>query len=343
MVGAVLVHKGNIIGEGWHTQYGQPHAERDAIANIAPHHRHLLPQSTLYVNLEPCAHYGKTPPCADYIIECGIKRVVIACGDPFAQVAGKGIEKLRAADVEVIIGILAREAKWLNRRFITFQQQQRPYIILKWAQTANGYFAPNNGSKQRWISNPAAQTLTHRWRTEEQAIMIGTQTARTDNPQLNARLWQGLAPTRIVIDRQLSLPTHLHLFDGSQSTLVFSEKNNPNKSLPIANRHTMLNANMPLNEPQYITLQPNNDLLPQIWQYLYTQQIQSVIVEGGAQLLNSIIAADIWDEARIFTAPNCWNNGVFAPALPPNIKLMYQQNIGDNTYRLWVNSKISQP
>ncbi len=328
MVGAVIVHQGQIIGEGWHQQYGQAHAERNAVANIAPHLRHLLPQSTLYVSLEPCAHYGKTPPCADYIIECAIKRVVVACGDPFEQVAGKGIEKLKNAGVEVIEQILEKEAKWLNRRFFTFHQQQRPYIILKWAQTQNGYFAPNNGTQQ-WISNAQCQTLSHQWRTQEAAIMVGTNTARIDNPQLNARLWQGKQPLRIVIDRHLILPPSLHLFDGTQKTLVFAHNNAQNQAKWQQFAHQLPKPHA-LSSINCAFLDPEADSLPQIWQYLYQQNIQSVIVEGGAQWLQSIIQSGVWDEARLFIAPQQWQSGMAAPTLPPQCPLINHYKIGNN-------------
>lgn len=342
MVGAIVVHQNRIIGEGWHQQYGQAHAERNAIANIDPKDKHLLPEATLYVNLEPCAHYGKTPPCADFIIECGIKRVVVGCGDPFLQVAGKGIEKLNKAGVEVITHLLNKESEWFNRRFITFQQQQRPYIILKWAQTQNAYFAPNNQTQQ-WISNQQAKMVSHQWRTEESAIMIGTNTAIIDNPQLNARLWQGKQPIRLLIDRHLSLPKHLHLFNNSQKTLVFTEKNanklpeTTQKHLPFSthtHKHPKDNTN---NQLQIISLDPQPDLLPQIWQYLYQQNIQSVIVEGGAALLNSIIKNNTWDEARLFIAPTIWQSGIYAPTLPSSAQLIEQYNIGNNLLKIITN------
>lgn len=329
MVGSVVVCDGRVLGEAWHTQYGKAHAEREAIARISPADLPLLPRATIYVNLEPCAHYGKTPPCADYIIECGIRRVVVACTDPFAQVAGRGIARLQQAGIEVITGVLEREAQWLNRRFMVFQQYRRPYIILKWAQTADGYFAPTDAS-QRWISNPDTQVLCHRWRSEEAAVMVATRTAQADNPQLNVRHWQGSKmPVRVAIDRRYTLPPHLHLLDGTQPTLIFGEQG-------FEPSHPHLSKPHPL---RYISLTPAPDLLPQIWQQLYDLQLQSVLVEGGANLLNQLIANHVWDEARVFTAPTSWHEGIHAPLLPPQqAQLIQQQYLGDNLYSHYINT-----
>lgn len=320
-VGAVIVYQNRIIGEGYHQKYGQPHAEPNAINNVLPQHKHLLRQSTLYVSLEPCAHYGKTPPCANLIVETGIPKVVIACPDPFELVNGQGIAKLQAAGVEVTIGILQPEAKWLIRRFVTYHKQKRPYIVLKWAQTADHFFAPHN-KQQRWISNSFTQTLTHRWRTEEQAILVGTTTALHDNPQLTARLWVGKQPLRLVIDRYLRLPSNLHLFtDGVAPTVVFTQVSAPK----ISHRQV-----------RYVTIDFEKEPLPQILAYLYEQKIQSVIVEGGATLLNSFISHNLWDEARVFTAPIYWGQGVAAPVLG-SAKLLQKQKIGDNYLNIFVN------
>ena len=321
-VGAVIVYQNRIIGEGYHQQYGQAHAEPNAINSVLPQDKHLLSQSTLYVSLEPCAHFGKTPPCSDLIIKTGIPKVVIASPDPFELVNGQGIQKLRAAGIEVTIDILQTEANWLMRRFLTYHQQQRPYIILKWAQTANHFIAPTN-KQQQWISNSFAKMLTHRWRTEEQAILVGTNTALADNPQLTARLWTGKQPLRLVIDRYGRLQNKpLHLLDNSLPTVVFTQTH-PNQNVNQANL-------------QYIPINFEHQPLQQILHFLYQQKIQSVIVEGGAALLNSFIDANLWDEARVFTAPIYWDNGLTAPLLS-NAKLHQKQKIDDNCLTIFTN------
>jgi diaminohydroxyphosphoribosylaminopyrimidine deaminase/5-amino-6-(5-phosphoribosylamino)uracil reductase len=225
MVGAVVVNDGRIIGEGYHQQYGQAHAEVNAIAQATrnfDNHAELLKNSVIYVSLEPCAHYGKTPPCADLIIKHQIPKVVVGCRDPFAQVDGKGIEKLQAAGIEVITGVLEEECQWLNRRFFTKVQKHRPYIILKWAQTQDGFFAPTDGS-QFWITGTESRKLVHQWRSEEDAILVGKNTVLTDNPQLNTRYWDGPSPKRVVIDRRLELNKGLSMFDNSVETFIFNE------------------------------------------------------------------------------------------------------------------------
>lgn len=321
-VGAVIVYQNRIIGEGYHQQYGQAHAEPNAINSVLPQDKHLLSQSTLYVSLEPCSHFGKTPPCSDLIIKTGIPKVVIASPDPFELVNGQGIQKLRAAGIEVTIDILQTEANWLMRRFLTYHQHQRPYIILKWAQTANHFIAPTN-KQQQWISNSFAKMLTHRWRTEEQAILVGTNTALADNPQLTARLWTGKQPLRLVIDRYGRLQNKpLHLLDNSLPTVVFTQTH-PNQNVNQANL-------------QYIPINFEHQPLQQILHFLYQQKIQSVIVEGGAALLNSFIDANLWDEARVFTAPIYWDNGLTAPLLS-NAKLHQKQKIDDNCLTIFTN------
>jgi len=300
MVGAVIVHQGKIIGEGYHQKYGQAHAEVNAVNQALsnyPNAEELFKQSTIYVSLEPCAHYGKTPPCADLIIKHQIPHVIVGCRDPFAQVDGKGIEKLRQAGVEVTLGILEQECQDLNKRFFTRVQKQRPYIILKWAQTANGYFAPANG-KQQWITGPESQKLVHQWRSEEDAILVGKNTARIDNPQLNTRLWPGKSPKRVVIDRNLELDTNLHLFDNSVETFAFNAIK------------TDLQEKI-----KYIALEDFDRFVPQyILFQLYLQDVQSIIIEGGAHTLNTFIEAGLWDEARIFTGKMLFPAGVKAPS-----------------------------
>lgn len=301
MVGAVIVYDGKIIGEGYHRRYGQKHAEVNAVNMVIekfPDYAKLLTDATIYVSLEPCAHYGKTPPCADLIIKHKIPKVIVGCRDPFAQVDGKGIEKLQAAGVEVTVGILEEECRWLNRRFFTRLQQQRPYIILKWAQTTDGFFAPADGS-QHWITGPESRKLVHQWRAEEDAILVGKNTVLADNPNLNVRYAEGNSPKRVIIDRRLELKNDLHVFDQTVETLIFNEIK------------TDIDGKI-----KYISLEDFDRYVPQYMMYqLYMQDIQSVIIEGGAHTLGTFIKDGLWDEARIFTGPSILGNGGAAPAI----------------------------
>jgi len=302
MVGCVIVHNDQIIGEGWHQEYGKAHAEVNAIKQVLENYpkeaSELLKNSTIYVSLEPCAHQGKTPPCADLIIRHAISQVVIACRDPFNAVNGRGIERLIDANISVIEGVLENEALHLNRRFFTRVKKQRPYIILKWAETADGFFAPDN-QKQQWISGKQAQQLVHRWRGEEDAILIGKNTALIDNPQLNARLWPGKNPKRIVLDQNLELPKSLNVFDNSIETIVLNEK------------ETKIEGST-----KYIALENFNFYLAEsICYQLFLFDIQSVIIEGGAKTLNLFLEAGIWDEARIFVSNSKWEQGLYAPTI----------------------------
>jgi len=301
MVGAVIILNGKVIGEGYHQKYGEAHAEVNAVNQVISkfdNYAELLKQATIYVSLEPCAHYGKTPPCADLIIKYQIPKVVVGCRDPFDQVNGKGIEKLQAAGVEILLGVLEAECKWLNRRFFTRIQKHRPYIILKWAQTADGFFAPANGS-QFWITGTESRKLVHQWRGEEDAILVGTKTVTADNPQLNVRYGEGKSPKRVVIDRKLKLNKNLNIFDQSVDTLIFNE---------IETRIDGKN--------KYIALEDFGRYVPQYILYqLYMQDIQSVIIEGGAHTLNTFIEAGLWDEARIFTGTPNLNEGIKAPRI----------------------------
>lgn len=304
MVGAVIVHNDRIIGEGYHRKYGEAHAEVNAVNAVMSNfdnYADLLKESTIYVSLEPCAHYGKTPPCADLIIKHQIPNVIVGCRDPFDQVNGKGIEKLQAAGVEVTTGVLEAECKWLNRRFFTRVQKHRPYVILKWAQTSDRFFAPADDS-QFWITGPEARKLVHQWRGEEDAILIGTKTAAIDNPQLNVRYGNGRSPKRVVVDRGLKLNQSLNIFDQSVETLVFNEI-----KTDIDGKN------------KYIALEDFDRYVPQYILYqLYLQDIQSVIIEGGAFTLNSFIEAGLWDEARIFTGEIELKNGIKAPKIDGN-------------------------
>lgn len=283
MVGAVLVHQGRIIGEGFHQQYGQPHAEVNCINSVKEEDRTLISQSVMYVSLEPCAHFGKTPPCADLLIKHKVPRVVVGCRDPFPEVDGKGIEKMRASGIDVIVGVCEADARALNKRFFTYHTAFRPYVTLKWAQTADGFIAGIPGERLL-ISSALTNRFVHRWRSEEAGILVGTNTALQDNPQLNVRLWTGPDPVRLVIDLDLRLPDTLQLFKGGANTIVFNASKNA-EELGI----------------RYVQVNRKQDLVPQILQSLYQLRINSVLVEGGAVLLQSFIDAGYWDEARIIT------------------------------------------
>jgi diaminohydroxyphosphoribosylaminopyrimidine deaminase/5-amino-6-(5-phosphoribosylamino)uracil reductase len=304
MVGCVIVYEDKIIGEGWHQQYGKAHAEVNAIDSVA--HQELLPQSTLYVSLEPCSHFGKTPPCADLLVRKNVGKVIIACTDPNPLVAGKGIRKLQEAGIPVEVGVLEKEARYLNKRFFTFIEKKRPYILLKWAQTQDGFLARSNYDS-KWISNIHSRTLVHQWRSQEQAIMVATHTALHDNPQLNVREWSGKNPVRIVIDKTLQIPTHYHLLDRSQPTLCYNLLKNESTDNLI-----------------FVKLEADS-FLENLLQDLYERKIQSVMVEGGSRLLQTFIEKNLWDEARIFVGDICFGEGILAPKLP--LQNMHQKQI----------------
>jgi len=281
MVGAVLVHDNRVIGEGYHQQYGGPHAEVNCINSVAADDEHLISKSSLYVSLEPCVHFGKTPPCTDLIIKKNIPGVVIACRDSYDEVNGKGIEKLSAKAVNVITGILEKEAQELNKRFFTFHRYKRPYIILKWAQCNDGKISA--GTKKRTlISNELSNRLVHKWRSEEAAIMVGSNTASQDDPALTARLWPGKNPLRLVIDMQLKLPKTLQLFDGKERTIIFNAVKQAEEGMI-----------------SYQLVNPAQQMIPQLFSALYERGVQSVLVEGGRKLLQSFIDASAWDEAKV--------------------------------------------
>ncbi|WEK21478.1 MAG: bifunctional diaminohydroxyphosphoribosylaminopyrimidine deaminase/5-amino-6-(5-phosphoribosylamino)uracil reductase RibD [Candidatus Pedobacter colombiensis] len=302
LVGCVIVSDGKIIGEGYHGKFGEAHAEVNAIKSVIEAYgdqaARLLANATAYVSLEPCAHFGKTPPCADLLVKHQLKKVVIGNKDPFEDVDGKGIQKLKNAGIEVVTGILEAECSKLNRRFFTRIRKQRPYVILKWAQTADGYFAPKNGA-QEWISGPMAKTLVHKWRTEEDAVLIGKRTAIADNPQLNAREWEGKNPLRILIDRNLQVPQSNHIYNKLAKTVIFNE----HKTEVQDNIHYIQMEDMQYYLPQKIAFQ------------LYLMDIQSVIIEGGANILHQFIDANLWDEARILSANKIWSAGIPAPQI----------------------------
>jgi diaminohydroxyphosphoribosylaminopyrimidine deaminase/5-amino-6-(5-phosphoribosylamino)uracil reductase len=316
MVGAVLVYNDRIIGEGYHMQYGQPHAEVNCINNVATADVGLIADSEMYVSLEPCAHYGKTPPCADLIIRHNIKKVFIGCRDPFEEVNGKGIEKLKAAGVVVVSGILEKECIDLNKAFFTFHIKQRPYIILKWAQSADGFIgagSQSNSAERIFISNELTNRLVHKWRSETAAILVGTETALMDDPSLTTRLWKGKNPARLIIDRALRLPSTLKVFDRSVPTIIFNDLQSSEE-----------------NNLTYYDLQGTEDLLQTVCSVLYQRKFNSVLVEGGARLLQSFIDAGLWDEARIITNKNLLlYDGVPSPILKAGTVVERQTYLSD--------------
>lgn len=312
MVGCIIVHNNRIIGEGWHKKYGEAHAEVNAINAVTD--KNLLPESTVYVSLEPCSHQGKTPPCADLLIKHMVKKVVVANLDSNPQVSGEGIKKLRKAGIEVITGILEKEGRIINRRFFTYIEKKRPYIILKWAQTADGFIAGENYDS-KWISNEYSRQLVHKWRTEEDAVLVGTRTAMHDNPQLNVRDWSGRNPQRIVMDRFLRLSDTLHLFDGTQKTICYNVLKHEE------------HANLSL-----IRLS-ENDFLNELVVDLHKQKIQSVLVEGGAQTLHLFIEAGLWDEARVFISDQVFEKGIRGPHITGN--LIAEESVMNDTLQIY--------
>lgn len=304
MVGAVIMADGTVVGEGYHQSWGEAHAEVNAIRAVT--RPELLRHSTLYVSLEPCCHFGKTPPCTDAIIEARIPRVVVATRDPFDKVSGGGIERLRQAGVEVIEGVLCREATLLNRRFFTFHLRKRPFVVLKWAQTDDRFIARSDYTS-RWISGPESRALVHRWRAEESAVLVGFRTALVDDPELTVRLTaqsdrSGLerAPLRVAIDPRGELPETLRLFDGSTPTAVITAASAPR----YLGRAQLLHCEAAQHDDPHTILS-----------LLHQRSILSVLIEGGAAVLNRFIAADLWDEARVFTAPTRFHAGIAAPIL----------------------------
>jgi len=310
MVGCVIVHNKKIIGEGWHRKAGEAHAEVIAVNTVR--NKKLLNESELYVSLEPCAHHGKTPPCSDLIIQHNFKRVIVGAIDPNSKVRGLGIEKMRSAGLQVKTDVLEKECSELNKRFFCFHQNKRPYIILKWAQTADGFMAPEN-AKQRWISNVYSKQLVHLWRSQEQAILVGYNTAKIDNPQLNLRHWSGNPPVRLVIDRDLSLDKQLYLFDKTQPTFVFS-----------AVKSTERTDVIPLNFDELLEESILNEL--------YKSGIQSVIIEGGRRTLDGFVHKHLWDEARVLSSTVEWGSGIKAPKIGG--KLISQKEIGGDMLKI---------
>lgn len=318
MVGAMLVHNGRIIGEGWHKIYGQAHAEVNCLASVKEDDLHLVPESTMYVSLEPCAHTGKTPPCANRLVAERVKKVVICNVDPFAQVSGRGIQILKDAGIEVETGVLDSEGLWVNRRFFCFHTQQRPYIILKWAQTTDGFMAPLDRSRFA-ITNSHTQQLVHKWRTEEAAILVGSTTALNDNPQLTSRLWSGQQPLRVVLAGKHQLPAGHHLLNDVAPTLIINEE----KDEAVGN-------------VQYVRVVRGDDQLKDILGILHQRKVLSVIVEGGPATLNRFIAEGLWDEARILTGATQLQQGIEAPTLP-NSNFAFSAHIDTDQLQVFVN------
>ena len=299
LVGAIIVHEDRIIGEGYHHEFGGPHAEVNAIRSVKD--TSLLPESTLYCNLEPCSHHGKTPPCSILIQQKGFKRVVISNSDPFPSVNGKGIKYLEDAGIEVELGCLEEEGRHLNRRFLHYINYRRPYVILKWAQTADGFIdlerEPGDQEGPRWISDEVSRTLVRKWRSEESAIMVGTSTILSDNPSLTVRRWSGENPVRITFDRTGRLSDSAQIFDGKTETILFTgaQRN-------YAGRIQLVHA-----DPSYEMVD--------VMEELFDRQIVSVFVEGGAKLHKTFLESGLWDEARVFTGKMLFSQGVKAPEI----------------------------
>lgn len=319
MVGAVVVHEGSIIGEGYHLRAGTPHAEVHAINAVKD--SSLLPESTMYVSLEPCSHYGRTPPCTELIISSGIRRVVIGTTDTNPQVAGRGAERLRQAGVEVVTGAAEQECRHINRRFFTRHEKKRPYVILKWALSADGFIDlprnPGDPAEPNWITGKAERLLVHRWRAAEDAILAGGGTVRADNPSLTVRLWTGKNPLRIIVSRSGNLNPRSAVFDGSAETILFTC--NDRAAFPGA---------------RIFTLPESGRFIEEILKILYDLGIQSLFVEGGAFIIRSFIESGLWDEARRFTGRVTFNNGVPDPfpQLTPAETINFEKSILELAY-----------
>jgi diaminohydroxyphosphoribosylaminopyrimidine deaminase/5-amino-6-(5-phosphoribosylamino)uracil reductase len=313
MVGSVIVYNDQIIGEGWHKKAGEPHAEVNAIRSVKD--KSLLKKATIYVSLEPCSHFGKTPPCCDLIIANEIPNVVIGTVDPNEKVAGNGIKKLIAAGANVTVGVLEEECNELNKRFFTFHQKKRPYILLKWAESQDGFVAPEKevgqDRKPIWITNPYSRQLVHKWRSEEQAILVGTQTVIDDNPKLNVRDWLGNNPIRVVLDQNNRISKDSFIFDDTVKTIVITKPG----------------SNISTENTTFESIDFTQNLIPQVLDVLYKKQIQSIIIEGGLHTLQSFIDQNLWDEARIFIGKTTFEKGTKAPIIQKkNTNKTYIQN-----------------
>lgn len=323
MVGAVLVHNDYIIGEGFTSPYGGPHAEVNAIQSVT--NKELLKKATLYVTLEPCSHHGKTPPCVNLIIKSKISKVVIGTLDPHEKVAGQGIQKLRDAGCEVTVGVLEKECQEHHKRFLCFHQKKRPYIILKWGETFDGFIAPLDEIRIKnpepyWITNTYSRQLVHQWRAQEQAILVGTNTVLKDNPKLDVRHWTGKNPLRIVLDKDLKIDTSYHVLDGSCTTLLLTE---------------IIDTSHYKNDIDYEGIDFSKDVALQICNLLFKKNITSIIIEGGSKTLQTFINANLWDEARVFTGNNSFNEGLKAPKINGN--LIASKKIEQDTLNTYMN------
>ncbi len=320
MVGSVVVFEDKIIGEGFHEKFGQAHAEVNAINSVQD--KSLLKKSTIYVSLEPCSHIGKTPACTDLIIEKNIPKIIIGSIDPYYKASGNGIKILQNSQREVITGVLEDKCIELNKRFYTFHQKKRPYIILKWAETQDGFIdlkrIIGDNKKAFWITNQPCKTLVHKWRTEEDAFMVGTNTVLLDNPHLTARLWEGKNPKRISIDRNLIFANNLNIFDKEAETIIF----NSIKSEKIDNIN-------------FIKIDFSKNIIPEILENLHNLEISSLVVEGGSETLQSFINNNLWDEARVFIGNHIFKAGVKAPRFKFNEN--ETQIIGDSVLKLFYN------
>lgn len=331
-VGAVIIYKNKIIGEGYTSPYGGSHAEVNAVAKVKD--TSLLKNATMYVTLEPCAHFGKTPPCADMILTNQFKRVVIGCLDTNILVAGKGVKRLQDGGVEVVTGILGKECREHHKKFFCNQEQKRPFVILKWAETQDGFICPEidsasnkndskniQGNRPVWISNTYSKQLVHKMRTQAQAILVGTNTVLTDNPKLDVRGWSGLNPLRVILDRNLRIPKEAAVFknDGTK-VVVFCDKNNAVENLECIT---------------YEEIDFSKNIAKQICEVLRKYKVQSLLVEGGAQTLQTFINGNLWDEAYVFVGSSFFEKGVKAPLLNKEIKK--QQNITNDVLKTYTN------
>ncbi|MCL4159456.1 UNVERIFIED_CONTAM: hypothetical protein GTU68_042380 [Idotea baltica] len=307
MVGCVIVHKSNIIGEGYTSKYGGNHAEVNAINSVK--NKDLLKEATLYVTLEPCSHFGKTPPCSDLIIKHKIPNVVVGCIDDNEKVAGKGIAKLKAAGIHVIVAVLEADCKNHHKRFFTFHNKKRPYIILKWAESTDGYIAPKTKHEKKpiWITNEYSRQFVHKWRTEEQAILVGINTVLEDNPSLTSRNWTGENPIRIIVDKDNKLSDDYDVFDKKAKTIIINKN----------------------------TIDFSKNIAKQICQLLFKNNITSVIIEGGAKTLQIFIEENLWDEARVFKGQLLFMDGIKAPIF--HGKLISEQQILTDSLKIYLN------
>lgn len=326
-VGAVILHRNKIIGEGFTSPFGGNHAEVNAINSVK--NKKFLKEATIYVTLEPCSHFGKTPPCADFIVKHQLKQVVIGCIDTNSLVAGKGIERLRNANIKVVVGVLEEACRRHHKRFFAVQEKKRPYIILKWAVTKDGFIAPLSKSENKpvFISNTYSQQLVHKLRSKEHAILVGTNTVLVDNPKLNVRSWFGENPVRIFLDRTLRIPKNAAILDGSVKTILITEKTNIKKE--IGEKKEGLKENLIIEQIDF-----SAQVASQICSILYKHNIQSVIIEGGTKTLQTFINENLWDEAFVFVGVHSFGDGIKAPIIK---KKYSQENIKKDVLKIYTN------